>query len=70
MGSISHIDDEKKELVKKMHQLQRLVVWLTDAPSGGASINSIFKSSFVVDVKANQHLDPVLMELRAQCRVS
>ena len=32
MGSISHIDDEKKELVKEVHQLARLGVRLTDAP--------------------------------------
>ena len=26
MGSVSHIDDEKKELVKEVHQLARLGV--------------------------------------------
>ena len=28
MGSVSHIDDEKKELVKEVHQLARLGVRL------------------------------------------
>ena len=64
MGSVSHIDDEKKELVKEVHQLARLGVRLVDTPSGGVSVHSSSESSFVVDVKAKQHLDPVLMELK------
>ena len=30
MGSVSHSEDEKKELVKEVHQLSRLVVRLVD----------------------------------------
>ena len=56
MGSVSHIDNEKKKLVKEVHQWARLGVRLTDAPSGGASVHSSSKSSLVVYVKANQHL--------------
>ena len=63
MGSISHIDEEKKKLVKEVHQLATLGVRLADAPIGGVSVHSSSESSFVVDVKANQHLDLVLMEL-------
>ena len=51
MGSVSHIDDEKKELVKKVHQLARFGVRLERTPSGGVSIHSSFESSFVLDVK-------------------
>ena len=40
MGSVSRIDDEKKELVKEVYQLERLGVRLTDAPSGGVSVHS------------------------------
>ena len=64
MGSMSHIDDEKKEMVKPVHQLARLGVRLVDTPSEGASVHSTFKSSFVTDVKDKQRLDPVLMELK------
>ena len=63
IGSVSYIDDEKKELVKEVHQLARLGVRLEGTPSGGVSVHSSSKSSFVIDVKAKQHLDPVLMEL-------
>ncbi|XP_004237279.1 uncharacterized protein [Solanum lycopersicum] len=64
MGSVSHIDDEKKELVKEVHQLARLGVRLVDTPSAGVSVHSSSESSGVVDVKDKQHLDPVLIELK------
>ncbi|XP_069155651.1 uncharacterized protein [Solanum lycopersicum] len=64
MGSVSHIDDEKKELVKKVHQLSRLGVRLVNPPSGSVLVHSSSESSFVVDVKVKQQLDPVLMELK------
>ena len=40
-----------------------LGVQLVDTPSAGVSVNSSFKSSFVIDVKDKKHLDPLLMEL-------
>ena len=61
---MSHIDEEKKELVEEVHQLPRLSVRPADAPSGGVSIYSSSESSFVVGVKENNHLDPILMELK------
>ena len=59
-----HIYDQKKELVKEVHQLARLGVGLVDTLSGEVTVYSSSESSFVVDIKAKQHLDPVLMELR------
>ena len=41
MGSVSRIDDEKKELVKEVHQLTRLGVRLVDTPSKDVSVHSI-----------------------------
>ena len=64
MGSVTYIDDEKKKLVKEVHQLARLGVWLADALSGGVSFNSSSEYTFLVDAKANQQLDPVLVELK------
>ena len=64
MGNMSHIDDENKELVKKVHKLDRLGVRLADAQCGGVLVHSSSESSFAVDVKSNQHLNPVLMELK------
>ena len=45
---MSHIDDEKKELVKEVNQWEY----------------SSSEYSFVIDVKAKKHLDPKLMEFK------
>ena len=59
---MSHIDKEKKELVKDVHQLDILGLRLADAPRGGVLVHLSSESSFVVDIKANQHIDPILTE--------
>ena len=63
MGSTTHVEDEKKELVKEVHRLARLGVRLVDSTSGGVSVHPSSESFFVVEVKKGQHLDPVLIEL-------
>ena len=35
MGSVSHIDEANKDLVKDFHRLSRLGVRLEDSPNGG-----------------------------------
>ncbi|KAH0773702.1 hypothetical protein KY290_010839 [Solanum tuberosum] len=64
MGSVAHVEDEKKELVHDVHRLARLGVQLVDSTKGGVMVHHNSKSSFVVDVKSKQHLDPILMELK------
>ena len=62
MGSLSHVEQEKKELVKDVHRLPRLGLWLEDSPNGGFMIHHNSDSSLVVEVKSKYHLDPLLME--------
>ena len=64
MGSVSHIDDDKKELVKEVHQLARLCLRLVGTRSGGFSVHSSYEYSVVVDVAAKHHLYPILMDLK------
>ena len=64
MGSTTLVDDEKKELVKDVHRLSRLSVWLIDSTSGYVSIHPTYESSLVVKVKKCWHLDPVLMDFK------
>ena len=64
MGSVSHVEEEKKELVKDVHRLDRLGVRLEDSPIGGFMVHHNSDSSLVVEVKYKQHLDPLLMELK------
>ena len=53
MGSMSHIDEEKNELVIEVQQLASLGVRLEAATSGGILVHSSSESLFVLDVKAN-----------------
>ncbi|XP_069145971.1 uncharacterized protein [Solanum lycopersicum] len=64
MGSVTHVEYEKKELVHDVHRLARLGVQLVDSPKGGVMIQHGSESSLVIHVKSKQHLDPILMELK------
>ncbi|XP_069152797.1 uncharacterized protein [Solanum lycopersicum] len=64
MGSTTHIDDDNIEVVKEIHRLERLGVWLVDSTSGGVSLHPSSESSLIVEVENGQHLDLVLMELK------
>ena len=64
MRTTTHVEDEKKELVKDIHRLARLGVWLLDSTSGGVSFHHSYESSLVVEVEEGQHHDPGLMELK------
>ena len=39
MGSVSHVEEEKKELVKDVHVLDLLGVRLEDSPNGGFMVH-------------------------------
>ena len=64
MGSRTHVEDGKKELVKDVHRLARLGVRLVDSTSRGVSVHPSSESSLVVEFKEGQHLDTVLIELK------
>ena len=63
VGSVSHLDEAKKDIVKEVHRLARLGVRLDGSPNGGAIVYYNPKSSLVVEVKSKQHLDLALMEM-------
>ena len=64
MGSVSHLDEAKKDLPRELHRLARLGVRLESAPNGGALVHHSSESSLVVVVKSKEHLDQPLMELK------
>ncbi|WMV45442.1 hypothetical protein MTR67_038827 [Solanum verrucosum] len=64
VGSVSHVEEEKRELSRDVHRLARLGVRLEDSPKGGVMVRHNSESSVVVGVKPKQHLDPILMELK------
>ena len=64
MESIAHVEDDKKELVKDVHRLSRLVIWLVDSSSRSVSVHPSSASSLVVEVKEGQHHDLLFIELK------
>ena len=64
MGSVSHIEEDKKDLEKDVHSLARLGLKLDDSPSGGFMVHHNTKTSLVVEVKSKQHLEKLLIELK------
>ena len=64
MGSVSHIDEAKKDLPREVHRLARLGVRLESSSDGGAIIHHNSESFLMVEVKSKQHLDLALMELK------
>ena len=64
MGSMSHVKEEKNDLVKDIHRLACLGVHLEDSPIGGFMVLHNSESSLVVEVKSKEHLDRPFMELK------
>ena len=64
MGTVYHIEEANKYLVKDVHRLDRLGVRLEDSPNGGFMVHHNSKSSLVVEVNSKQHLDQNLMMLK------
>ena len=60
-GSVSHIDEAKKDLVKEVHWLARLEVMLKYSLDGGFFVGNNSDSSLVVYVNSKQHLNKSLM---------
>ena len=63
MGSVSHIDEDKKDLEMEVHKLSRLGVRLESSLNRGAIVHHNTDSSLLVEVKSKQYLDQPLMEL-------
>lgn len=56
MGSVSHVDEGKKDPVKDVHRLSRLGVILDDSLNGGFMDYHNSESSLVVEVNSKQTL--------------
>ena len=48
MGSVSHVEESKKDLVKDVHSVSRLGVRFADSPNDGFMVHHNSKSSLVV----------------------
>ena len=64
MGSVYHVEEGKKDLVKDVHRLACLGVRLKYSPNSGFMVHNNSESSLMVVVKSKKHLDPLLLVLK------
>ena len=64
MGSVAHVEEEMKKLVKDVHRLARLGVQLMRISDSGVTVQNGEELSLVVEVKEKQDSDPILLELK------
>ncbi|WMV58165.1 hypothetical protein MTR67_051550 [Solanum verrucosum] len=65
-SSVSHVEEEMKELAKDVHRLARLGVGLMDMSDGGVIVQNRSESSLVAEVKEKQDSDPILLQLKVE----
>ena len=56
MGSVSHLDESKKDLAREVHRLARFAVRLKSSLDGDAIVHHNTDSSLVVEVNSKKHL--------------
>ncbi|XP_070020209.1 uncharacterized protein [Nicotiana sylvestris] len=64
MGSLAHVEAEKRQLTREIHQLACLVVRSVDSGNGGVVLQNTAKSSLIAEVKERQYEDQDLAKLR------
>ncbi|XP_070033025.1 uncharacterized protein [Nicotiana tomentosiformis] len=64
MGSLEHVEAEKRKLTREIHQLAYLGVQLVDSGNGGVVLQNTAKTSLIAEVKERQYKDPELVKLR------
>ena len=64
MGTVAHVEEKRKELVKDVHRLSRLGVRLMSISDSGVTVQNGAESSLLVEVKEKQESDPILLELK------
>ena len=64
MGSVSHVEEYKKDLVKDVHIFSKFGVKLEDSTNSGFRVHHHPESFFLVEVKSKQYFDQALMELK------
>ena len=64
MGSVAHVEEEWKELVKDVYRIALLGVRLMSISKSCVIVESRATSSLAVEVKEKQDSDPILLELK------
>ena len=66
MGSVAHVEEERKELVKDAHSIARLEVRLMSISDSGVPVQNWEKSSLLMEIKEKKDSDPILLELKCE----
>ncbi|XP_019251321.1 PREDICTED: uncharacterized protein LOC109230257 [Nicotiana attenuata] len=66
MGSLAHIEADKRTMMKEVHRLASLGVRLLDSEDGGVVLQKRVESSLVAEVKEKQFSDPYLLQLKEE----
>ena len=69
MGSIAHVEEERKELVKDVHRLSRLGIRLMSISDNGVIVPNGAKFCFVVEVKEKYDSDPILLDFKTVVQI-
>ena len=64
IGSVAHVDDNKKNLAQEVHHLTRLGICLVNIDEGDIWVQSSSESSLVSKVKEKQDWDPNFVKLK------
>ena len=64
MGSLSHVEEGKKKMVKDIHRLANLGGRLLYSKDGGVIVHELAKSSLCAKVMEKQVEDPILMQIK------
>ena len=70
MGSIAHVEEERKDLVKDVHMLTRLGVRLISLSNYSVIVRNGAKSSLVVKAKESNSLIQSCLNLRVQSTIN
>lgn len=64
MGSVSHLEDDEKGVLQKVHRLARMEIKLNELANSGVMVLHHFEYSLIEEVKPKKDLDPTLVELK------
>ena len=64
MGSVAHVEEERKEIVEDVHRIARLGVRFFSISDNGVTFQNGDESSLEVEVMEKQGSDPFLLELK------
>lgn len=65
MGSLTHVEKGKRELVKDIQRLASLGVCLLDSNDGEVMVQEVARSSLSAQIKEKQVLDPILIKIKS-----